>query len=58
MQDGGKVKKAGLFKLDKNTLLQFKDLMTGSSDSPSGKLKKFVKDMEKKNKKEKKSNGK
>ena len=32
MQDGGKVKKAGLFKLDKNTLLQFKDLMTGSSD--------------------------
>ena len=58
MQDGGKVKKAGLFKLDKNTLLQFKDLMTGSSDSPSGKLKKFVKDMENKNKKEKKSNGK
>ena len=61
MQKGGKVKKpaAGLFKFDKQTFLQFKDLMTGSSDAEINKNMKILKDsMEKQKKKEKKSNGK
>ena len=61
MQEGGKVKKpaAGLFKFDKQTFLQFKDLMTGSSDAEINKNMKILKDsMEKQKKKEKKSNGK
>jgi hypothetical protein len=61
MQDGGKVKKpaAGLFKFDKQTFLQFKDLMTGSSDAEINKKMKILKDsLEKEKKKEKKSNGK
>ena len=60
-QKGGKVKKpaAGLFKFDKQTFLQFKDLMTGSSDAEINKNMKILKDsMEKQKKKEKKSNGK
>ena len=61
MQDGGKVKKpaTGLFTFDKQTFLQFKDLMTGSSDAEINKKMKILKDsLEKEKKKEKKSNGK
>ena len=58
-QEGGKVKKpaAALFKLDKQTLLQFKDLMTGSTDAEINKnMKKFKDSLEKEKKKKKKSN--
>ena len=57
MKDGGKVKtfkKAGF----KDTLLQFKDLMTGSKDSKISKQKEDLKKQILKNKKKGKNNGK
>jgi len=57
MKDGGKVKtfkKAGF----KDTLLQFKDLMTGSKDSKISKQKENLKKQILKNKNKEKNNGK